>query len=427
MNTLKKYLFDNLHTKQIILKNAFWLSLSEFFIRGSSLFLVILIARFSWVESFGKFSFAMTFIQIVAVISDMWLSSLIIKDISRENQKIHLYIYHGIYLKIASSLAIGILLYPLILAVWLEKDLVLLYAASLYVILASFVSTLRSVYKAFERNEYDTKLQFINGVLLVFLVGFLVVRHSSLEVIFLGYAFVSFLVLIFYISSFKKLYIAKKMRFDMNIIKGMVYDSGLFLLSSLCVYIYYFIDTILLYFMKWEHEVWIYSASYKILTLLIAPIGIYITAIFPTLSKSFKEKTISKEIREILINNVKNIFFASVCILLILLFSSKYIILALYGANYIESVYVLQLLLVSWFLLINYSIFAISLQSFDEQKPYFYATFAGMVINVVLNLLLIPRYSVVWSAVATIITELSVWIIICYAFWTQIHRTYFKN
>ena len=410
--------------KNSIFKNTFWLTLSELFIRWSGLLITILIARFLWVEEFWKFSFALTFVWLIWIISDFWLSSLIIKDISRDKKKLNYYITNIIYIKIFLGIFLLIILYPIIYSLWFMSDIYILYSATLYIILNGFLNIFRSIFKAVQKNEYDTKLQFINGILLLLLVSPLIVYKSSIAIIFLWYTLVSILILFFSISFVNKLLWLKYKTIDYILIKKLLYKSWPFLLSSICIFIYYFADSILLYMFKWEYEVWIYSAWYKILTLLIAPIWIYSFSLFPVLSKSFKEKKLDLNIKKILINNIKYIFFISMLITLFIIFFSKYIIIFMYWKEYIESIYILQLLIISWFIIANSSIVGISLQAFDEQKMYFIVTLLWAFLNIYLNFLFIPKYSIIWAAIATIFTDLLVWILLYYIFYKKVLSKY---
>jgi O-antigen/teichoic acid export membrane protein len=82
------------------------------------------------------------------------------------------------------------------------------------------------------------------------------------------------------------------------------------------------------------------------------------------------------------------------------------IINSLYGQEFAPSALALQILLVMTGIVFIYSVFQKSLIIFDQQKKIFQTMLAGVILNIGLNVILIPKYSLYGAAVATVVTHL---------------------
>jgi len=62
MQRIKKFLFSNIHLKQVIFKNTFWLTYAEVVTQITKLFSMIFVVRILGAASYGGFSFALSLI-----------------------------------------------------------------------------------------------------------------------------------------------------------------------------------------------------------------------------------------------------------------------------------------------------------------------------------------------------------------------------
>jgi len=420
-NFIKKNILRGHSDQQIIIKNSFWLFLGEVINRGIVFILFTLIARQIGVSSFGQLSSALAFVTIFSILTDFGTSTLFIKDVSRNNNLKDSYFYHIVIIKIILSFLFLIPLF--VLVKYLNEGPVfssLVYLSYVYVVLSSFVTFLRTLFKAHEKMKYDAYSYILNGLVLLILVGILIYFALPIYVLLWGYI-VSTLIAIFITLIFlKRIYSFKKIPIKKETFVDILRSSTPFLLSAVCVYVYYYIDQVLLFNIQGPKEAGIYASAYRILALLIAPIGLFLTAFLPTLSKNFNGRSLSSDVRTLILNNIKVIFFSSFVVFLTLFVFSKEIITIIYGNDYIEAILILRVLLISWLILINYSVLVICLQAFNQQKTYFYITFWGALFNIILNVVLIIKYSTLGAAVATVLTELFVGITVSIYFFKNI-------
>ena len=106
------------------------------------------------------------------------------------------------------------------------------------------------------------------------------------------------------------------------------------------------------------------------------------------------------------------LFFISLPIALAGLFFSNHIILLVFGAQYIHAVTSLKILLWSVFTVFINIPFATLLLASGKQMRYLMCVSIGACVNFGLNLLLIPRLSHQGAAIATIVTEIVVLVLL---------------
>lgn len=400
----------------LIAKSTFWLFFSELCGRGSLFLVNVIIARHLGVSDFGVFMFALSFVSFFSIIVDFGFSSFVIKNISQERNLVDRYFFNIVFLKLLISI-LFFLIFLLPFIYFIDSSLFLLLSLSfVYSVFLSFITFLRAILRSLHEFRFDFWVQFLSSLFLIVCILFLIANTDKVAVFLFGYIIFSVFSFLIYFLFFIKKNLLKKLNFDFSLQKKIFKSSSFFFLSTMSVFLYYYMDVFLLYLMKGEFEVGIYSAAYRILALLIAPVAIYLNAIFPIFAMNDNSSGISKEIRMIIKSNFLYILFSSVFIFFVLYFLSDIMIIIFYGNEFLASIQILKLLLFSWLILVNYSIFVISLQSFGLEKFQLLAAFIGVIVNLSLNLLLIPKYSILGAAYSTIVTELFVGFFVVYFF-----------
>jgi PST family polysaccharide transporter len=81
-----------------------------------------------------------------------------------------------------------------------------------------------------------------------------------------------------------------------------------------------------------------------------------------------------------------------------------YIILEIFGNKFFESIYILKILILSTLPIFIGSIISIILLTHNIRIELFYAAIFGLIINIIMNLILIPKYGAVGSAYSTVVS-----------------------
>jgi O-antigen/teichoic acid export membrane protein len=176
-------------------------------------------------------------------------------------------------------------------------------------------------------------------------------------------------------------------------------------LSMLAIFglIYVKIDTVMLSFMKGDAVVGWYNAAYYLIQGFKVFPQLVMSALFPLMSLSFIS---SKEsLKRIFERAFKYLFILGLPMAVGITLLADKIIFLIYGPNFQNSVIALQIL--SWDVILVFLLGCISFLLVSIERQHQMALLAGCtaLINIILNVLLIPTYSYVGSAFATIIAE----------------------
>lgn len=406
---------------QRIAKNTLALFIAQFVVTILSMLLSIFIARLLGSSVFGEYSFILAFTAFFVIFSDLGYNLLLIRTVARDKTQANRYAGNILGLRAVLSLiifisiviTINILNYPLHI-----KGIIYLFG--IYSILGSLSGVFKVTFRAFERMEYESGITILSNILRVTL---------GLIVLFLGYGLLE-LVLVFLFSGIidlllclwvtEKKIVKVKLSFDINFIKNTIKISLPLGMLSIFGLIFVRIDTIMLSIMDSFDVVGWYNAAYY-LVLGFKPIPyLFINALVPVMSIYYINS--KKSLNLMYEKAFKYLFILGLPLAIgLTLLADKFIIL-FYGQQYFNSIIALQILAWDVLLIFSYSALGGLLISIDRQNAMAGLLGLTALINVILNLILIPSYSYIGAAAATIITE--VILLILYA--VYISKTYYK-
>lgn len=178
------------------------------------------------------------------------------------------------------------------------------------------------------------------------------------------------------------------------------------LTASIIISIYANFDIVMLGFISLEYEVGLYNAALKIKSILLS-LSTAITAVMiPRISYYIQNKD-EKGINKLLIKSLQISLLIAFPVCIYCLLFSKNILLFVCGISYIEAENTLKLLMILILPLILTNLFGNQiLIPFGKENRFSQSVFIGMWINLILNLLLIPKYGASGAAFGSIITEI---------------------
>jgi O-antigen/teichoic acid export membrane protein len=179
--------------------------------------------------------------------------------------------------------------------------------------------------------------------------------------------------------------------------------------SAIMLQIYFSMDQVLLGLLTSKAEVGQYAAAAKLPTVLSGFIAIWVSAVYPHASKLFRDD------RDALRRQLGSFTSLSVVAALPLAAGSAIVgtavMTALFGASYRPAGTPFAVLMVASAVVmvaINYTSLAMAV---DQERTFALAVTVASVINVLLNLLLIPFYGSIGAAISTVVAELAVFLI----------------
>jgi O-antigen/teichoic acid export membrane protein len=198
--------------------------------------------------------------------------------------------------------------------------------------------------------------------------------------------------------------------FDFRFWRDILNQSLPMAFSAIAIQVYCNFDTVMLGFFKSEKEVGWYNAAYKIIIVILLAGGIYYNTIFPLVSKFYKS---SIDKLKYLIQFTLSLMISIIVPMLILgtLFAAQ-IIKLVFGDQYQNSTIAFQILLWNAAVILVSSLFGWCLLGCDRQKYYLLSVSSGGVVNMILNIILIPAYGMVGAAIATVSAEVTVFFMV---------------
>ncbi len=201
-----------------------------------------------------------------------------------------------------------------------------------------------------------------------------------------------------------KKYIKFKFNFDHRLAKKLIAKSIPIGLISVFALLYFKIDTLILSIYRDSSEVGIYGLAYKIIENILVLWGFYLASVYPLLSGFFGENKI--EPAKMLLK--KSLLLALGFGMVVIVFGyvlSPMVVMILGGKEFSQSVLVMRILLFSVpFFFVNNLIYHNFLAK-ARLNRLFLAVGASLFMNLILNLIFIPKYGYQAAAFNTLITE----------------------
>jgi len=386
-----------------IAKNTFVLLISQFVGLGLGFFFTLYTARYLGAEGYGALAFAISFAGLFAVFADLGLNQLTTREVARDRSLASKYLGNLLVIKtllialtfVLIALAINVLNYP-------AEVVTVVYLVGLSVAIGSFNDTFNSLFQAFEKMEYQSIGAILNSILM--LAGALVCITQHFGVIAFGavYLIVSIIVLVYSIAVTGKRFVVPKIEADQVFWKSNIKEALPFGVSGVFVTIYFTIDSVLLSFIVGNSAVGWYNAAYKLIFVLMAVPSVFLISMFPVMSRHYDQATVLKQEFSLAFKYL----FITACFILIYgyLFANQ-IIAIIYGNEFLPSILALQILIFVVPLMFLTYLFGVFLQSTNKQRVVTAITGINCVFNVVLNIVLIPRFGFIGASVVTVLTE----------------------
>lgn len=368
-----------------------------------SLFINIWMARTLGPENFGTISYVFAFVGIFGVISNFGLMDILARDlIQHPEQKNKLL---GTAARILMVGGIISFLLSCISAFIFEDKLLIQFMIILYstIFLWSPVNVISTYFQATVQAKKNTLVQITTTTITSILKIFLLLTHQGIIWLILAFAFDYVLMSFFYIYSYSKSNLKfKEWYFDKNLSKVFIRLSYFIILSSATGYLLLKIDQIMIKHYMDEASVGFYAAAVKLSEIWYFIPTILCASLFPAIVNAKKVSILIYKDR------LKKLFFLlfsiSIIIALPTTLLASWIIKISYGSEYISSIPILQIYIwsgIGLFLMTGINKYFMIENHF---KLIFNYNIFALIINVMLNIILIPQIGLTGAAWATLIS-----------------------
>jgi O-antigen/teichoic acid export membrane protein len=379
-------------------------------------------ARYLKVDEFGIINFSISLTTIFLIFTDLGLSNLATLEIARNKTIAPKYFSNILIIKLILSIfyfiAICFILIISNFGVIIKYAIIII---SISIAISGFNNFFYSVFQGFEKFKYQSFGLIINNIIM--LIGIVIVINYNYGLIEIAFTyFITSIIIIIYtlynIYKLKIVLIKTDLDFSIKIIKCAIP----FGLTYIFVTIFYNISPIILLYFKGETSVGLYSASYRLITIILLIPGVLNIVIFPLLSRTF---LISKNILlNIIYQYFKFMFIISIPIILIIILISEKLIIFIYGHEYIDSVIILKIMVISTIFVFLNSAYIKYLEASNRQFIVTKIVCISIVISLIMNIILTYHYGYIGSSISLILNELItfiIYIIICTIIYKEIN------
>ena len=391
---------------------------------GVSYLFRLLLARNLSVAEYGLFYSIISFFFIFVVITRLGLGQALVKYISeflvkKQFAKVKGSIMITLWTHFILSIIVGvifILISGFLATHYLKMPgyhyLIVLYA--IYFIFFPFQSTLSYTFKGFQKMHYYSVMElFQNVIVFVFTFLFLIVFNMGLKSPFVAHYFIFILPVIFAPIFFKK-HFPKFTKVKATITRPLFNKLTIFGISmvimSVSTVIFSNADTILITFFLSLEDVGLYQAAFPTTKILANFSTTLLIVLLPLTSELWARKKFG-----VLKEGVKDLYKYAALILIPACFTMiifpDLIIRILFGPAYEPAANVLRILAVAALINVSGGINSGVLSGIGKHSIVGKIFLSAAILNIVLNIILIPIIGIEGAAIATLISFaiISVW------------------
>lgn len=383
----------------------------NFIINGIKIFfnLIFPIITFPYISrvlgpiGIGKITFATSIINYFLLFTNLGIPLYGIREIARirENRlNLSKTFSEILFLNLITTI-IGMIIFIIFIQLKLFGNDINLFQVMSLNIIFTFIGV-EWYFQGMENYSYITKRSIIFKIISIILM-FIFVNRKEDVVIYAGIlvlALVGSNILNFFkakkeiLISFKNLNIKKHLKPILTIFS-----------MNIAISIYTNLDSVMLGYHSSEYSLGIYSASSKIIHLVLGIVTSLGAVLLPRISNYIANKQ-EKELKEILEKTLTFLLALSIPCVIGIILTADEIIKIFSGNEFMEAVKTMKILSSIIFFIAFSNFLGIQiLYPRGEEKKVLYSVIVGAIINFSLNWLLIPKYAQNGAAVATVIAE----------------------
>jgi len=366
----------------------------------------VLIARFLGVIGFGQISFALSFVGLFSVAVDFGLSELLIRDVAGNiGQLGEKYISNIISLKFALAI-ISYFLIVVIDFILLKDRLIstLILVLGLCMVLDSFTLFFRSIFRLFERMEFEA-FSLISEAILKLGFVFIMLKYVGASAIEVGLALLIVSSVVFILTKVISIikFVRPKFSLDYIFIINLIKKTLPFSFLTFFGVINFKITTVIAAHLLDYIQVGWYSAAIRLIEpILILPVTMAV-AIFPSISRIYKDSGL--EVFSLYKSYLRVLFYCGIVIVVVLNIFAHRVVPFVFGKEYLNAIAVFRVLslsLVPFFLKFFLERFLLVIERADIMiLSYLF----GTVLAIVLGGILVKRMGYVGAGIALGLSE----------------------
>jgi O-antigen/teichoic acid export membrane protein len=385
-----------------LLTNSMWLIIDRIIRLIIGLFIGVLVARYLGPERLGIWNYCIAIFTFFIIFPSLGLEYIVPRELIKRKSEEAAIVNTSIVLKFLGA-TIGIVCSVVFMGIFKGFDS--------YLIPLIFILTSGYLFQSFDIIDfyYQSKLEQKKSVI-ARMIAFIIVAAYKFYLVQSGAPLIWFVAsstIDFAIGSIGLIYtfrnnpIPLNLRlFNSSIAKSLLKDSLVFSLSALVVVLYYKIDQVMITEILGEEQNGIYSVAIRIYELITFLPAILVSSFLPVNTESFmSDETLFRA-------SLKQLYAIITYLAIVFTFGAwffgPWIMNALYGVDYEGSGKIFQLVGLGFYFIFMGMATSNYLIVRNMKKFILFKSMIGLLLNVALNLWLIPKIGLVGAAVASI-------------------------
>jgi PST family polysaccharide transporter len=378
-----------------------WLGIERVFRLVVALITQIALARYLGAEAFGYLNAGIAFLILFSCISLLGINRLLVKELVQHPEQTGELVGTSIVVQFLAGMGTGILmLFVLYQFVPSESAEFLALACLVFVLPLQAVNAVQSWFESQVRSDVVAKSKMIAlGVVTLIKLTLIVLSAPFWPIVMCWVLEAAFFAGLLGFRFNREAGANYLLRCSWARAKGLLRGSWPLMASALSTQVYMRIDQLMLGKMLSMEQLGYYSASVWVSELPYALPLVLMTAVYPVLVASRHQPRAFQRNVQIFFDVV---FLLSILIAVVITVSSEQLILLLYGEAFLSAVPVLKIHI--WALcFVSFGVISGSWLVIEGlEKLALQRALVGAVVNIALNLILIPKYGMLGAAWATI-------------------------
>ena len=383
-------------------KNTGWMFLGQFFSLIISFFIGVWLARYLGPENYGIISYVLAFAGLFSFIASLGVDGILNRELVAHPEQRDELMGTAFRLKlIGGGLAFVITVIAAFIfeSSWLVRSLIILYSL---VFVMQAVNVISIFFQANVLSKNNARSVLIATVISSILKIILIISGKGIIWLALIYFLDSVWQGLGYLWSYKCHNLKfKNWKFNKGLAKKIISSSWFLILSSASVYIYMKIDQVMIGHFMGERAVGLYAAAVRFVEVWYFIPVMICSSVFPAIVNAKNNELIYRK-------RLKALYLLMIVIALIIAVPSTILapwaITVLFGKEFIASVSILQIYV--WSSIGFFLGWAINqyLLSENKTKVIMFYNLLSMILNIGLNLILIPKLGLIGAACSTLIS-----------------------
>lgn len=363
--------------------------------------IISLISRYLGPKQYGDYGYVIAFGFLVGSFTYVGTERIATREIAKNPEKSASYLGASLIVRwLYMSFALLLMTISLLFLKLSPVIIISIYVASLSFNLNAETFIYLSVFRAFEKMQYETYLTFLFQFLNIAFV--IIATHFKLGflALFAGLLSANIARVIFAVFISYKNFVKPNLKVEFSLIKFILKESWVLALMALVMQVFINTDLVILRALKTSFDVSMFYAPHNLIIMMnIIPISL-MSGLFPSLSKAAgkdSEGLFYRYEKTFKIFAVTSIFLAT----LFIVFTPK-IIMILYGKEFLPAVHSFMLLGLALVFTTLFVVFDFILVAVKKQNTLILCPLIGIVVKIILDFLLISKYGYMGASAAAL-------------------------